>query len=220
MQPGDTDYETIDPTNGTSSGFGYWAYFTDPAQVTLGSGRNDFFALLAPPGQYIMLGNPSGTEPALVTGADVVYTYDPSAGYTEYTTSALLNPGQGAWVYSSSGNVITVTPTASATGSAPAGTQPPSARFYGSVTVNGSPASSGTAVTATSSSGASCGSTTVGAPPATGSNYALDVTGSDTGCTTPGSTLSFSVGSSNATVSGAATIPAVSGAVQANLSVP
>lgn len=217
-QPADTNYETIDPTQqATSSGFGYWAYFSSSTTLTLGAGSNDFYAVLAPAAQYIMIGNPSGTESAVVSGADAVDSYDPVAGYG---TSPILNPGQGAWVISNSGGPITVTPTANATPPAPAGSQPPSARFYGSVTVNGSPASSGTTVTATSSSGASCGTTTVGAAPATGSNYALDLTGSDSGCTTSGATLSFSVAGSAATVSGQATVPDVSGAVQANLTVP
>ncbi len=217
-QPGDTDYETIDPANGTSYGFGYWAYFSASTQVTLGSGKTDFFALLAPAGQYVMLGDPSGTEAAVITGADIAYIYDPVAG--QYGAGDIITPGQGAWVYSANGGPVTVTPMPSVAVPPPASAQPPAGRFYGSVTVSGSPASSGTSVTATSSSGATCGSTTVGAAPATGSNYSLDLIGSDPGCTTPGSALTFSVGGSTATVSGQATVPDVSGAVQANLTTP
>jgi hypothetical protein len=216
--PTDTDYETIDPSSGTSFGYGYWAYFTSSTQITLGSGQNNFFAVIAPAATYFMVGDPSGTESAIVTGADVVYTYDPVAG--QYGTSDIILPGQGAWVYSTNGGPITVTPMPNVVEPPQTSSQPPAGRFYGSVTVSGAPASGGTTVTATSSSGATCGSSTVGAAPASGSNYSLDLTGSDPSCTTPGSTLTFTVGGSTATVSGQATVPDVPGAVQANLSVP
>jgi hypothetical protein len=215
MQPGDTDYENVDPTQGTQSGYGYWAYFAASTSVTLDTGGT-FYATLAPAGQYIMVGNPSGSTAAVVSGGDLVYTYDPVAGYNQ---TPILNPGQGAWVLSNAGGPITVSATQTS-GAAPAGAQPPSGRFYGSVTNNGSPATAGTTVTATSASGASCGSTTVGAAPATGSNYALDLTGTDPGCSTPGAQLNFSVGGATATVSGASTVPDVSGAARADLTAP
>jgi hypothetical protein len=216
MQAGDTDYETIDPSQGTQSGFGYWAYFYSPTTINLAAGSSDLYAVLPPPGQYIMVGDPSGSLPALISGADVVWTYDPVAGYAN---SALINPGQGAWVYSAAGNAITVTPTANATPPPPAGSRPPAGRFYGAVTVSGAAAASGTPITARSSSGATCGTSTVGAPPASGSTaYVLDLTGSDSGCTTPGSPLTFTVGGSNATASGSAAVPDASGAVHVDLS--
>jgi hypothetical protein len=213
MQAGDTDYESIDPTQGTVSGIGYWAYFTSSTSVTLDTG-NTFYATLAPAGSYIMVGNPSGVDSAVVSGADAVFTYDPVNGYNQ---TPILNPGQGAWVLSNAGGPITVTATATS-GAAPAGAQPPAGRFYGSV--SGSSAAPGATVIATSTSGATCGSTTIGAAPATGSNYALDLTGSDPGCTTAGAQLAFSVGGATATVSGSSTVPDVSGAVRADLTTP
>jgi hypothetical protein len=217
IQPGDTDYETIDPKQGTQSGFGYWAYFAASTSMTLSAGSGDFYAVLAPAGQYIMVGNPSGTSTAIVSGADAVNTYDPVAGYG---TSPLLNPGQGAWVLSDAGGPITVTITSAPAAAPPSGSQPPAARFYGSVSSNGAATSAGTTVSAAAASGASCGSTTVGAAPATGSNYALDLTGSDPGCSAAGSPLTFSVGGAVTTVSGQSTVPDVSGAVRADLSTP
>jgi len=184
MQPGDTEYETIQPGQGTQSGFGYWAYFSSSGQITLDAGTSNVYSVIAPSGQYIMVGNPSGTQTALVTGADVVYTYDPTNSANPYNASPLLQPGQGAWVYSASGGPIVVQP-GNASAPPPAGSRPPSARFYGAVTVHGAAASSGATVTATSSSGATCGQTTVGAPPATGSNYALDLIGTDSVSYTP-----------------------------------
>ncbi|HTE83363.1 MAG TPA: hypothetical protein VK821_01360, partial [Dehalococcoidia bacterium] len=215
MQPGDTDYETVDPTQGTQTGFGYWAYFASSTAVTLDAGGS-FYATIAPAGSYIMVGNPSGITAAVVSGADLVYTYDPVAGYNQ---SPLLNPGQGAWVLSNNGGPITVSATQASTGPPP-GAQPPSGRFYGAVTAQGAPAAAGTTVTAAAASGAACGSTTVGAAPASGSNYALDLTGSDPGCSTAGSALTFSVGGAVAAVVGTSTVPDVSGAVKADLAAP
>jgi hypothetical protein len=215
LQPGDTDYETIDPTQGTQTGYGYWANFGSSTSVTLDTGGT-FYAVLAPAGSYFMVGNPSGTMSAVVSGADIVYTYDPVAGYNQ---TPILNPGQGAWVLSNAGGPVTVSATTTS-GAAPAGAQPPAGRFYGSVTAQGGPAASGTTVTATSASGATCGSNTVGAAPATGSNYALDLTGTDPGCSTPGALLNFSVGGATATVSGSNTVPDISGAVRADLTAP
>lgn len=213
MQAGDTDYETIDPTQGTQTGFGYWAYFASSGSVTLND-AGPFFATLAPAGSYIMVGNPSGTSSAVVSGADLVYTYDPVAGYNQ---TPILNPGQGAWVLSYAGAPITVSATQTS-GAPPAGAQPPAGRFYGSVT--GSSAGNGTAVTAKAASGATCGTTTVGAPPAQSGMYALDLTGTDPGCSTAGAQLTFTVGSATATVSGTSTVPDVSGAIRADLSTP
>lgn len=221
FQPGDTDYET--PMT-FQTGFGYWAYFTSPTQVTLGAGSGSAYSVNAPASQYIMVGDPSGTQPATVSGADAVYTFDPVAN--TYVAATTLNPGQGAWVISLNGGTITVTPSGSpvATGTPanvpPAGVRPPAARFYGGVTVNGQPAASGTPITATASNGAVCGSTTVGAAPASGSNYALDIVGSDPACSTPGATMTFTVGGAPATAPATATIPDVSGPVRADLSVP
>src|SRR6266536_5485700 len=98
--------------------------------------------------------------------------------------------------------------------SAPAGAQalgapppPPAGRLFGSVTVNGSPAAPGTAVTVNAANGATCGTTAVGAAPASGSKYVVDLTGIDQGCTTVGGPLSFTVGSTSATPASPAAVP-------------
>jgi hypothetical protein len=217
MQPGDTDYETIQPGQGTTSGFGYWAYFPTSGQITLDAGNDNLYSVLAPANQYVMVGNPSGIDSAVVNGATVVYTYDPTNGYTQ---SALLQPGQGAWALSTSGGPITVQASPAASPPPPAGSRPPAGRFYGAVTLHGQPAPGGTTVVANSTSGATCGQTTVGAAPATGSNYALDINGSDASCTTSGSALTFTVGGSSASPSAAATVPDVSGAIHIDLTAP
>jgi len=88
----------------------------------------------------------------------------------------------------------------------------PSARFYGSVTtVAGSPALTGSTITATIG-GVACGFGTV-----SGGTYIVDVQ-AISGCTGAGATVSFSVGGSVATQTG--TLPTVEGsAVSLNLTV-
>lgn len=216
LQAGDTGYETLDLSQATVAGYGYWAYFGDSATMNLGAGSSDPYTVNAPASQYIMIGDPSGTSSADVSGADIVYTYDAVNGYTAATT---LNPGQGAWAFSYNGGTITVTPTGTivAANTPPPGAQPPSARFYGAVTTSGQPAASGVAIVATAADGATCGNSTVGAAPASGSNYSLDSTGSDPGCTTSGATITLSVGGATA---GSGAIPDVSGPVHVDLSTP
>lgn len=111
LQPGDSGYETVTPDQQSVNGYGYWAYFGDNATVDLAAGSNDPYSVTTQPGQFLMIGDPSGTSPATVTGADQVYTHDPTNGYQQTTT---LLPGQGAWAVSLSGGAITVTPEASA----------------------------------------------------------------------------------------------------------
>ena len=62
-----------------------------------------------------MLGNPSSVVPVVVSGADVVYVYDPSSGGYEETTT--LQPRQGAFVYSATSNQVTLTPDTGKSGS-------------------------------------------------------------------------------------------------------
>lgn len=214
LQPADSDYETIPPTQGTLPGYGYWAYFDNDTTVTLGSGTVDEYDVTLSAGQWVMVGDPSGTQAATISGADQVYTYDPVNGFASNST---LQPGQGAWVFSANGGTVAVTPNSG--GVAPAsGAVPPGARFYGAVTLSGQPAPDGTAVSAIASDGADCGDATTGTAPASTGNYALDLTGSDSGCATAGSTISFTVNGSPA--SGTGTVPDVSGAVHVDLSLP
>ena len=107
FQPGDTAYQAVTGHTPLQMGFGYWVQVTADSPTPLRAGSNSPYQVRAPAGQSFMAGNPSGTQPALVAGADSVLTYDPVNGYQQTTT---LQPGQGAWVLSSSGGTITVTP--------------------------------------------------------------------------------------------------------------
>lgn len=115
LQPGDANYEGIDPATGTTvAGAGYWAYFPRAVTVTPAAGSADTYRVTVPPGQYILIGDPSGTLPSTVSGSDDTLTYDPANGYQHTTT---LQPGQGAWAFALTGGVVTVTPQQSSTAS-------------------------------------------------------------------------------------------------------
>lgn len=112
-QPGDVDYEQVQPGQDTASGFGYWAYlagsdpsgYSKPVVLTPGSGAP--YSVSVPAGQWILIGNPSGLLLAGVQGADTSLSFDPLHGYEP---ADVLQPGQGAWVASAAGGVVTVTP--------------------------------------------------------------------------------------------------------------
>lgn len=89
-------------------GHGYWAFFDAEAVMPLPAGSNATVTLNALAGAWQLLGNPSGTQPALVAGADQLFAFDPAAG--QYLAVTMLQPGQGAWALSRSGGAITITP--------------------------------------------------------------------------------------------------------------
>jgi hypothetical protein len=101
MQNGDRNYETVQPADSTKPGF------DAPTSLQLAAGSDSPATDTAVAGQWILIGDPSGTLPATVTGANVVYTYDPTNGYQTVTT---LQPGQGAWAQGSVSGSITITP--------------------------------------------------------------------------------------------------------------
>jgi hypothetical protein len=120
-QAGDTEYPAVSGSGGLEPGAGYWAYFDQPTAVNLQSTAQSCCPLLdnaqpppftvdLPAGQFITIGDPYSV-PASVAGADAVYTYDPTTGSYQATTT--LQPGQGAWAYSAGGGTITISPTTS-----------------------------------------------------------------------------------------------------------
>lgn len=115
LQAGDSDYEAVPSESGEGltwtplkSGVGYWAYFSQPEAVPFPPGPHRLtFSVTVPAGQFVMVGNPFPTG-ATVTGADVVYSYDPDQGYKQTT---FISTGHGAWVYSAGGGTITLSST-------------------------------------------------------------------------------------------------------------
>lgn len=93
--------------NPPAVGNGYWAYFDSPTTVPFPTLPFQGGAVAVPAGQYALVGNYSGFATAGVSGADLLYTYDPNSGTYSQTTT--LAPGQGAWAFSSSGGTVTIT---------------------------------------------------------------------------------------------------------------
>jgi PKD repeat protein len=100
-QSGFTSYQTAFTAQ---AGFGYWAFFTTPVTVTIPFTGVQSITKALQPSQFIMIGN-SSSSPATVTGADIVYAYNPVSGYQPTTT---LQPGQGAWALSFAGGLVTI----------------------------------------------------------------------------------------------------------------
>lgn len=104
LQPGDDGYEALPPDTSAAAGEGYWVYFPTARTLALDGGVA-YVALTLPPGQWVLIGNPSGDRTLPVAGADAVFTYDPLRGYRY---AAQLQPGQGAWAYSAEGGPASI----------------------------------------------------------------------------------------------------------------
>jgi hypothetical protein len=103
-QAGDTDYEVFRADEPLASAEGYWAYFGSLGYQTLPLSGSQSLTVNLPAQQWVMIGNPRGT-PATVIGADAVYVYAPTTGYTATWS---LSPGQGAWAFSRDGGTVTI----------------------------------------------------------------------------------------------------------------
>lgn len=96
-----------------AAGKGYVAFFDSDTTLALPAGSNSAITQALPAGVWMLIGDPSGTLPANVSGADALYTYDAVAG--KYVAASQLQPGQGAWVWSAAGATITIAPQQPAT---------------------------------------------------------------------------------------------------------
>jgi PKD repeat protein/heat shock protein HslJ len=113
FQAGNTAYQSIPNTQGIVGGQGYWAFFTAQTTVTFAGDSTSPITVQAPANQYIMVGNPSVTGPATVTGADVVYVWDATGG--AYASQTTIAPGRGAWALRSTAGSVTITPSSTGT---------------------------------------------------------------------------------------------------------
>jgi hypothetical protein len=180
----DSSYVTSAGTAPIGGGNGYWMYFPADTTVLMNGTGASTMQVSVPPGTYIMIGNPSGTQSVTVSGADQVLTYD--AGAQQYTATTTLGIGQGAWAFSTAGGTITLTATGPAT-APPAATAPN--HISGAVRIDGQPAPDGTQVVAR------VGATQCGGALVHGGVYAIDVLGAtqSAGCPTDGDSVRFQV---------------------------
>lgn len=118
FRPGDTAYEVFDVGAPLRACWGYWAYF--PTGGSLAPAASQAVCSAATVSDaWVMVGNPSTTGPATVSGADQVLIYDPVNGYQQ-TTSVPV--GAGAWLLGS-GSALLSAPTPAV--SVPAHVAPP-----------------------------------------------------------------------------------------------
>ena len=106
--PGAAAYVPLPNTQPVDAGQGYWAFFSVATSVVLSGTSSSSGSVSAPAGQYVLIGNPSATQTLTIRGADASYTFNTAANI--YTASAVLTPGQGAWVFSTAGGTVTVSP--------------------------------------------------------------------------------------------------------------
>lgn len=107
---GPSGYEAV-ATSDLVAGRAAWVYFPQGATVTLGRSAAEYSRTSLTAAVPELVGDPSPTLDAPVSGADVAMVYDPQLGYT---VANELRPGQGAFVYSAAGGTVTI-------GKAPAG---------------------------------------------------------------------------------------------------
>jgi plastocyanin len=122
FDPAANTYRALDTGAQTQAGQGYWVLSDNGGNLTLAAGSNTPVTVTAGAGMWQLIGDPSGTQAALVTGADAVWTYD--AGSGQYQRATMLQPGQGAWAMSLAGGTITIAPG----GQAPTPTPSPTPR--------------------------------------------------------------------------------------------
>jgi PKD repeat protein len=108
LQPGDSSYEPLPSGAGVQSGAGYWAYFPQPAGVSLSGASTDTAILNLSPGEVVLAGNPSTTATLTIRGADIAMGYDAVSG--RYRDVQSLPPGSAAWVSIGSGGAVTLSP--------------------------------------------------------------------------------------------------------------
>lgn len=108
FDPTANGYHQLNAGEPTQGGQGYWLLSDSGGSVPLAAGSNAPVTISAAAGAWQLIGDPSGTEAALVTGADAVWTYNTGSG--QYERATMLQPGQGAWAISQAGGRITVAP--------------------------------------------------------------------------------------------------------------
>jgi PKD repeat protein len=108
LQPGDADYTVVRAGVGVRPGYGYWAYFPQATSMPLTGVSTDSAAVQVPGGQWILMGNPSATSAVKIHDASYAVGWDPISGTYKQVSS--LAPGNAAWVYVSSTDVVSVEP--------------------------------------------------------------------------------------------------------------
>lgn len=111
LGPGADSYDAISPEQ-LLGGRAAWVYFAQDTTITLGRSAAEYSRTIVQANQYVLAGDPSGSEAVAVNGPGVTaFTYDPALGYTQ---TAELRPGQGAFLIADQDGAITL-------GKAPAG---------------------------------------------------------------------------------------------------
>lgn len=112
LLPGDSDYEAFPVTLALQDGIGYWAYFPNGGSIDFGPGVGIFSTRVLQP-QWIMVGNPSDSTPATISGS------------VEQAQDMVLQPGHGTFVFADGLVVVSTQSSAGAATATPASTPLP-----------------------------------------------------------------------------------------------
>jgi hypothetical protein len=102
--PTSSNYTEVASTS-IVGGRAVWAYFAGATDVALDTTAATFSQTVLPPNHFAMIGNPSTTQALAIHGADLALSYDAAKGYQPVTQLAV---GQGAFVLSRTGGVVSV----------------------------------------------------------------------------------------------------------------
>ncbi len=98
-------------STGNSVADGIWVYTSNSTTIPITPPSSLSESTTISANTWGMVGNPYDTAVSLALQAgDVAYTYDPTSGqYSQpYSSTFILPPGQGAWLFSASGGTYTV----------------------------------------------------------------------------------------------------------------
>ncbi|HUP70619.1 MAG TPA: kelch repeat-containing protein [Acidimicrobiales bacterium] len=107
-------YASQSPGDPVVAGQGYWAYFFCPATIDLAGGGAETASMPLGPYHASMIGNPSASSPARVTGQDFSARWESDAGgaggyrISAYREADTLGVGEGSWVFTYSGAVVSI----------------------------------------------------------------------------------------------------------------
>ena len=94
FQPNATNYDVVDLAH-VRPGQGYWVHFTRRTALALDLSPRESSSVTVPAGQCVMVGNPSTSGSARVTGGERTYIF--STALNNYVAGSLVGVGRGAW---------------------------------------------------------------------------------------------------------------------------
>ena len=132
-----SSWDVVEPGSNLTPGYGYFVYAASSPEMHFSGAGSEFINFYPAPQTWSQVADPCSQGPGYITGGDISWIWD--NGTESYTLSRTVNPGQSAFVWSSSGPTqITVAAPACATSQSPPPNQlpPPTTNFTASITTD------------------------------------------------------------------------------------